>query len=123
MANSIGTVNLDNQITRSSYEIIRGEKEVTLMNWKKRTMILWEKRVYTIECENMKPELFESLETLLRGNTIQTLTMDKDTWWISGWVSCHCKLNWVKHTAWSVVRDKNNYRVSFNITCEEVNPR
>ncbi len=123
MINSIGTVSLDNKITRSSFDIFRQEKEVTLMNWKKRTNMLWEKRIYTIECENMRPELYEELETLLRGSPIQVLTLDKDTWWISGGVLCHCKLTGVKHTAGSVVSNKNNYRVSFSITLEEVNPR
>lgn len=127
MANTIGTVDINNKIKTSSYQLIKNEKEVNLMNGKKRTRGIWYKYKYTIEFENQTPQLYQDLADLIDLSPMQTLILDKDPWgtslWLSTWKTVYCKLSDAKHTAGRVVSNKLNYRVTFQIECEEVDPR
>ncbi len=125
MANSLWTVNLDNKITKVDFDTIKNLKEIDLMNWYRRSQMLWFKYKYDIHFENIHPQVYFDLMDLINANPVQTLILDQDpiNTYIGAWVPVYCKLSNVKHTAGSVVQNKDNYRVTFDLTCEEQNPR
>jgi len=125
MANSLWTVNLDNKITKVDFDTIKNLKEIDLMNGYRRSQMLWFKYKYDIHFENVAPQLYFDLMDMINANPVQTLILDQDPidTYIGSGVPVYCKLSNVKHTAGSVVQDKANYRVTFDLTCEEQNPR